>query len=292
MQIPGVTVGHWTDTAARTGCTVILLPPDTVASGEVRGGAPATREFELLHPQRLVGHVDAVVLTGGSAFGLAACDGVAHWLAENERGFATTAGPVPIVIGMALFDLTVGDGQVRPGPAQGRTAIGSAAADFETGSIGAGTGATAGKWRGIDAAYDAGFAAFAVARGDLVVQAFVAVNAAGDIDDGTNASRIADGTFDAWPDDGESSYTNTTIGLIVTNAKLTKGDCRIVAEGGHDGFARSIFPPHRRTDGDAVVAAATGMVEADVDVVRALGVVAMEYAIRSAGELDDSGERD
>jgi L-aminopeptidase/D-esterase-like protein len=113
--IEGVTAGHWTDVEARTGCTVVLLPDGTVASGEVRGGAPGTREFELLRPERLVAHVDAVVLTGGSAFGLAACDGVVRWCEEQGRGFVTRAGRVPIVVGAVLYDLGVGDALVRPG---------------------------------------------------------------------------------------------------------------------------------------------------------------------------------
>lgn len=260
---------------------MIVLPAETVASGEVRGGAPATREFELLDPQRIVQHVDAIVLSGGSAFGLAACDGVVEWLVEHDRGFPTKAGSVPIVVGMSLFDLLVGDGSVRPGPPEGRLAATAARGSTPSGMVGAGAGATAGKWRGPEEAYDAGFGTASVSRGDLVVQAFIAANPAGDLDDGAIASAIAAGEFAAWPDDTESGYTNTTIGVIVTNANLSKGECRIVAEGGHDGFARAIFPPHRRTDGDALVAAATGDVDADCDVVRTLAVVAVEQAISS-----------
>lgn len=281
VAIPGLSVGHWTQPVARTGCTVILLPTGTVASGEVRGGAPATREFELLHPQRIVEQLDAVVLSGGSAFGLSACDGVVTWLAEHGRGFDTTAGPIPIVVGMSLFDLLVGDGSVRPGRSEGRQAIEAAQTSFGVGRVGAGTGATAGKWRGPDAAYDAGFGSATATRGELVVQAFIAANPAGDLGGSAIAEAIANGSFDAWPDDGESGYTNTTIGLVVTNAKLSKSECRTIAEGGHDGFARAIFPPHRRTDGDALVAAATGEVEAECDVVRTLTVVAVEQALRS-----------
>ena len=295
VDVPGVLVGHWSDQEARTGCTVVLLPDATVCSGEVRGGAPATREFELLDPRRLVAHVNAVVLSGGSAFGLASCEGVVDWCVEHDRGFATDAGVVPIVVGMSLFDLLVGDGSVRPGAAQGRLAAEAAAATFATGPVGAGTGATAGKWRGRELGYDAGFGAVTVTRGDLVVQAYVAANPAGDIDDGVAAQQIASGTFD-WPvdpdqaagdDSGEGgagasgAFANTTLGVIVTNAALDKGQCRLVAEGGHDGFARALFPPHRLVDGDAIVAAATGTIEAPVDVVRTMGVVAVEQAIRS-----------
>ena len=121
-DVEGVRVGHWTDPVARTGCTVVLLPEGTVASGGVRGGAPATREFDLLAPERTVQHVHAVVMSGGSAFGLAAADGVVDWLAGRGVGFATTGGPVPIVVGMSLYDLREGDGSVRPGPAEGRAA--------------------------------------------------------------------------------------------------------------------------------------------------------------------------
>src|SRR3954471_268433 len=126
-MISGVRVGHWTDSEALTGCTAILLPEGAIASGEVRGGAPATREFELLAPQRTVEQVDAVVLCGGSAFGLAACDGVVRWLEERGRGFPTPAGPVPIVVGAALFDLAVGDPSVRPGRDEGYAACEAAA---------------------------------------------------------------------------------------------------------------------------------------------------------------------
>ena len=160
----GVEVGHWTDPDARTGCTVVVLPEATVASGEVRGGAPATRDFALLEPGRLVDHVDAVVLSGGSAFGLAAADGVVDELEAQGRGFPTTAGAVPIVVAMALFDLGVGDASVRPDATAGRSAFQARTAHVETGSVGAGTGATVGKWRGPQAAIPGGLGAAAVVR--------------------------------------------------------------------------------------------------------------------------------
>ena len=173
--VVGVRVGHWTDPVALTGCTVVLLPEGTVASGEVRGGAPGTREFELLRPERLVPHVDAVVLTGGSAFGLAACDGVVRWLEERGRGFPTRAGRVPIVVGAVLYDLAVGDGSVRPGPDQGYAACVAATDDVHVGTVGAGTGATVGKWRGPEAVRPGGLGvATASEGGGLVVTAIVA----------------------------------------------------------------------------------------------------------------------
>lgn len=286
IEIAGVEVGHWTDAEARTGCTVVCLPESTVASGEIRGGAPATREFGLLEPGRLVDHVDAVMLAGGSAFGLAAADGVMDALVAADRGFETKAGRVPIVVGLALFDLGVGDGAVRPGPAEGRAAFDAASTDPATGPVGAGTGATIGKWRGPDRARPGGLGIVTIGRGELRVAAIAAVNAAGDIDDGTVAAAISSDTFPGWEERAEA-FTNTTIGVVVTNATLDKAGCLVVAQGAHDGLARAVLPPHMRSDGDAFVAAATGEVEADVDDVRVLAVVAMERAVRSAvGTID------
>src|SRR5947208_17041580 len=140
-EISGIRVGHWTDDVACTGCTVVLFPDGTVASGEVRGGAPATREWELLAPEKLVAQIDAVVLTGGSAFGLAACDGVVRFCEERGMGFPTAAGPVPIVVGAALFDLLTGDRSVRPTAEHGYAAcVAATAGDVPTGRVGAAAG--------------------------------------------------------------------------------------------------------------------------------------------------------
>jgi len=276
-DVPGIRVGHWTHPEAQTGCTVILFPVGTVASGEVRGGAPATREFDLLSPERIVDRLDAVVLTGGSAFGLAAADGVMRWCAEEGSGFATGAGPVPIVVAMALFDLLVGDGSVRPGAVEGYAACSDAGTGHvQVGRIGAGAGATIGKWRGREQARPGGLGSATVRDGELVVSALIALNAVGDIDDGGEPSwppPPPEGVFGA----GE----NTTIGVVVTNAKLDKVGCLLVAQGGHDGLARALMPSHARGDGDAIVAAATGGVDALVDHVRFLAVRAAERAIRS-----------
>ena len=286
VDIPGVTVGHWTDPAARSGCTVVLLPPSTAASGEVRGGSPATREFELLDPTRTVTHVDAVVLSGGSAFGLAAADGVAAALEERGRGYQTKATTVPIVVAMSLYDLGVGDAAVRPGPEQGALALANCSEDPEFGPVGAGTGATVGKWRRPDEPPDGGIGMFTTRKGDLVVTALAANNAAGDIDDGTVPAEIAEGAFADWPEtfgpDAFAGADNTVIGVVVTNARLDPVECRVVAQGAHDGLARAVFPPHTRSDGDAFVAAATGEIVAHVDEVRALAVVATEQALRAS----------
>lgn len=286
IDIPGVEVGHWTDSTARTGCTVVRFPEGTVASGEIRGGAPATREFGLLDPSSLVCRIDAAVLTGGSAFGLASAEGVMAALEEAGSGFPTAAGPVPIVVALALYDLGVGDASIRPGPDEGRAALVAATGTPEVGAVGAGTGATVGKWRGPDRARPGGLGIVATRRDELVVTAIVAVNAAGDIDDGTTAAAVLDGTFVA--PDRSQAFANTSIGVVVTNASLDAGGCLVIAQGAHDGLARSLMPPHMRSDGDAVVGAATGGVEAHVDDVRLMAVVAMEQAVRSAVATLDS----
>jgi len=279
-DVPGVRVGHWTDPIARTGCTVVRLPEGTVASGEVRGGAPATRELELLDPTRTVARLDAVVLSGGSAFGLAAADGVVRALEAEGVGFPTAQGVVPIVVGLSLYDLGEGDPAVRPGPGEGAAALAAAVErPLELGAVGAGTGATVDKWADPDRRRPGGLVSASVTEGDVVVGALVAVNASGSIDDGTATSSAVDlaGLQRRDPFGG----TNTTIGVVATNAALDKVGCRRVAEGGHDGLARALFPPHTGADGDALVAAATGAVEAPVDLVRAMAVLAVERAVRT-----------
>lgn len=282
LGVAGVRVGHWTDPVARTGCTVVRLPPGTVASGEVRGGAPATREFDLLVPGRLVPHLDAVVLSGGSAFGLAAADGVARSCEAEGVGFATPAGPVPIVVGMAVYDLAVGDPSVRPGPEQGAAAWAAAVGGpVPTGRVGAGTGATTGKWRGPGGVAPGGLGCASLAVGELVVGALVVVNAVGDVvPAGAEPGPELHGLATTRPD--QPFGTSTTIGVVVTNAGLDRLGCLAAAQGAHDGLARAIHPPHLSADGDAVVAAATGEVAATPDQVRTLAVLAFAAAIRQA----------
>jgi L-aminopeptidase/D-esterase-like protein len=285
FAIPGLLVGHWTDEVARTGCTVLLFPDGTVGSGEVRGGAPATRDFELLDPQRTVSRLDAVVLSGGSAFGLGAAEGVLGHCARSGMGVEMPSGVrVPIVVGMSLYDLAVGEATVFPTPSDAAEAAWSAReGPVALGPVGAGTGATVGKWRGRDRARAGGIGGAVVRRGDLVVGALVAVNATGDIDDGRVPSAILTGDFDDWPTDTDNPFANTTIGVVVTNARLDKMACHLVSQSAHDGYARALFPAHTRGDGDAVVTAAVPLVDAGVDVVRLLAVVAVESAIRSVG---------
>jgi L-aminopeptidase/D-esterase-like protein len=274
-MIDGVQVGHWTDRAARTGCTVVVLPDATVASGEVRGGAPATREFALLAPERAVDRVHAVCLSGGSAFGLASADGVVAELAGRGVGFPTPGGPVPIVVGLALYDLTVGDGTVRPGPEAGGAATRAASGGpVVTGPVGAGTGATVGKWDDPADATPGGIGAGRAEGGGVTVVAVLAVNAAGWIDDGS----------DRVPRPGRLPFGgSTTIGVVVTDAPLDKVGCLRLAQGGHEGLTRSLVPAHTGRDGDAIVAAATGGagVEVDVDLLAWMAATSVERAVRS-----------
>ncbi len=290
-DVAGVAVGHWTDRQARTGCTVVVLPPGTTASGEVRGGAPASREFALLDPTRTVAQVDAVVLSGGSAFGLAAADGVMRVLEADGRGFETRVGRVPIVVGLSLFDLAVGDPGVRPGPDEGRLAIEAASTgDHEIGPVGAGTGATVGKWSGDPR--PGGLGTATLRAGPVVVSALIAVNAYGFIDDGSSVADIGPPHRPDLEPEAESrveSGTNTTIGVVVTNAEVDKVGCHLLAQSGHDGLARSLLPAHTAADGDALVVAATGEVPAaDVDPahLRLLAQSAVARAVRSLAEPD------
>lgn len=290
-DVHGIRAGHWTDHRALTGCTVILLPDATVASGEVRGGAPGTREWALLSPQAGVAQVDAVVLAGGSAFGLAACDGVVRYCEENGMGVATGAGPVPIVVGAVIYDLGVGQASVRPGPNQGYAAAAVAGSGtVALGQVGAGVGATVNKWMGPGEARPGGIGSATETHGDLVVSALVVVNAVGDLVERSrtrSAGRGEQGRPRVWPEGavptwGAGGRTNTTIGLVATNARLDKDACLALAQSGHDGMARALEPVHTALDGDALVAAATGEVQAQVEQVRLLGARAVEGAIRSA----------
>ena len=286
IPVAGLRVGHWTGDG--TGVTVVLPPEGTVGAGEVRGGAPATREIALLEPGRTVSRVDAVVLAGGSAFGLAAADGVMRFLAERGQGFPTAGGPVPIVPAACVFDL-VEEGDVRPRADHGHAAA-TAAADGQstrTGRIGAGRGATVGKWRGREYAVPGGFGA-AVARCDEAhVIAFAVVNAIGDViaDDGSIvAGSTAPVGAPAFPVDTpfEEEGANTTLVVVATDAVCDKLACHLLAQSAHDGMARALRPAHTRFDGDLAIALATGAVEAHLDRLRAVAAEVVAEAIRMA----------
>ena len=281
-EVAGVTVGHWTGTG--TGVTVVLCPPGTVGSAEVRGGAPATRETALLDPSRTVEHVDAVVLSGGSAFGLAAADGVMQWLVEQGRGFPTRGGPVPIVPAASIYDL-VEAGDERPGPEQGRIAVQAASrgGSFDVGRVGAGTGATLGKWRGPDHATPGGLGSASARVDDATVGALAVVNAIGDVvaEDGTVlAGSTAPDDAPSFPD--PAPFEATTLVVVATDARLTKAECHLVAQSGHHGMAAAVRPSHTRHDGDLVVALATGAVDAHLDRLRVAAADVVARAVRSA----------
>jgi L-aminopeptidase/D-esterase-like protein len=278
-QLLSTWAGHWTGNG--TGVTVLLPPAGTVGSGEVRGGAPATREFALLDPTRLVDRVDAVVLSGGSAFGLSAAEGVMTLLRERGAGFPTKAGPVPIVVGMSIFDESVRTGP--PDAASGRAAALAALGGepFALGKVGAGTGASTGKWRD---RLDPGGLGWAEAEAAGVrIAAVVAVNAWGDVL-GRDAVPVFGGDAAVVRSSAAYGMQNTTVAVVLTDARLSKPDCFLLAQSGHTGFARAIHPAHSRYDGDAVVALATGRAEAnaDLDLLRAVAVDVVGAAIRAA----------
>ncbi len=292
----GLLVGHWTDELARTGCTVVLLPEGTVASGEIRGGAPASRDFALLAPERTVQGIDAVVLAGGSAFGLAAADGVMAWCGEHSRGFQTSAGKVPIVVGLALYDLAQGDATVRPGREAGYMAARNASEQWPSvGRVGVGAGATMNKWRGPQYRKSGGVSAALVEVGEVKVTALIAVNSSGDLNDGSVVADLVAGTYEhhvvdpfaADPlasdvdDAGAVGPVNTTIGVVVTNAVVDKLGCYRLARSGHAGMARALFPAHTASDGDALVIAATGELEVPRGLLEVMTAAAVEQAIRT-----------
>ena len=284
VPIAGVRIGHWTGN--RTGVTVVFLPDGSVGSCEVRGGAPATRELTLLEPGRTVARVDAVVFAGGSAFGLAAADGVMRYLSERGQGFPTAGGPVPIVPTACVFDLAESGGSA-PGPDDGYAAAVAAGATTPTGRVGAGTGATVGKWRGREHAVAGGFGAAAACCDDANVVAFAVVNAVGDVtaDNGTVlAGSTATHDAPGFPADApfEENRANTTLVLVVTDAVCDKAACHLVAQSAHDGFARALRPAHTRFDGDVAIAVATGVVEAHFDRLRVVAADVVADAIRDA----------
>lgn len=297
--VPGLKIGHYTDLNALTGCTVIIAEEGAVGGVDVRGGAPGTRETDLLRPVHLVDRVHAILLSGGSAFGLSAATGVMKYLEEHGIGFDVGVAKVPIVPAAVLFDLMVGDPNVRPGEVEGYKVCEVATTKWpDEGNVGAGTGATVGKGLGPKGVTKSGFGAYKVELQDgLVIVALVAVNAFGDIIDPKTGKIIA-GTRDEngnlvgtrnimkkiKPKGFDEAVKNTTIGLIATNAILTKDEVNKIAQMGHDGFARAIVPVHTMFDGDTVFALATGKVKPSLDVtaIGALGVMAMEEAILRA----------
>ncbi len=275
-----------------TGCTVILPPPGTVGSGEVRGGAPGTRETDLLRPGMLVTEVHAVLLTGGSAFGLAAADGVMRFLEERGIGFGTPSGVVPIVPAAVLFDLGCGDARARPTADSGYAAcLAAMGGDVDggpeghEGNVGAGTGATVAKLHGPDRGVKCGLGQAGTEEGGVIVAALAAVNALGEViddDGGVIAGARTEHGAGSDPDDGtgDPPFGNTTLVVVATNASLTKERANLLARAAHDGIARAIRPSHTMWDGDTAFVLATGEVDADQRICERLAEEAVAAAIR------------
>ena len=292
-DVPGIRVGHATDQAGLTGCTVVLCGEGMIAGVSVRGLAPGTRETALLRPGSLVEKVHAVLLTGGSAFGLAAADGVMRFLEARGIGYDTGVARVPIVPAAVLFDLALGAADARPDAAMGYRACEVAAGGpVVQGNAGAGTGATVGKILGMGRAMKGGIGSASVHAGDLVVGALVAVNAYGDvIDPATGAivagSRQADGRGLAdtrlamrrlLAPEG-AAHTNTVIGVVATNARLDVARANEVAAAAHDGLARAVRPAHSLYDGDTLFAVAAGEIEAHQTLVMDMAAEAVALAV-------------
>jgi len=298
--IEGIQVGHAHNLDGPTGCTAILCPPNTVGGVDQRGGAPGTRETDLLRPMHLVQHVNAILLAGGSAFGLDAASGVMRWLEEQGIGHDTLVAKVPIVPAAIIFDLDVGNPMIRPDAAMGYRAAQAASADpVAEGCVGAGAGARVGMVMGPDLATKSGVGSAVIDLGEgLLVGALMVVNAAGDVidEDGT----ILAGLRQSSPT-GETFYgalnllraaarldlaapsSNTVVGVVATNAQLTKEEANKVAQMAHDGLARAVRPSHTLHDGDTIFALATGTAgRANLSTIGAFAAEATAEAIRRA----------
>jgi L-aminopeptidase/D-esterase-like protein len=303
VDVGGLRVGHHTDSRRPTGCTVVIFEGGAVAGVDVRGAAPGTRETDLLNPLNTVQKVNAILLAGGSAFGLDAASGVMRYLEENKMGYRVGPVIVPIVPAAILFDLNLGDPKIRPDEQSGYAACqaSSSSAPAE-GNMGAGAGATVGKMFGMQAAMKSGLGSASIALGDsgLMVGAIVAVNALGDVRDRESGRILAgaradgEGFLDCMEQIMEGASlpghhptqpgAHTTIGIVATNAVLTKSEATKVAQMAHDGLARTINPVHTAADGDTIFAAATGLssVRADVTTIGAIGAEAMARAVNRA----------
>jgi L-aminopeptidase/D-esterase-like protein len=297
-DVPGIRVGHATDLEALTGCTVVLCEDGAVGGVDQRGGAPGTRETDALYPMHLVQRAHAVVLSGGSAFGLEAASGVVRYLEERGVGFDTRVAKVPIVPAAILFDLSLGDPKVRPDAAMGYAAC-HAASDgpVAEGNVGAGTGATVGKIMGVGQAMKSGLGTASIhLGGGLLVGAIVAVNAFGDVIDPSTGKILAGARAlvggETFADTLAMMKTlvgkailrfagrgNTVIGVVATNARLSKEETNVVARMADDGLARTIRPAHTMLDGDTIFALATGKKKADINTVGAYAAEVMATAI-------------
>lgn len=292
-QLPeGVLIGHWTDREAWTGCTVVLLPDGSVASCEVRGGAPGTLGTDALSPAGAGVGANAIFLTGGSAFGLGAANGVVRWLAERGRGYELPAGPVPIVAGAVVYDLALGSASAWPSADAGYAACDAATATPERGSVGAGTGCTVGKLLREGRTKGGLGAASLELDGGGVLAAVAVVNAVGEVldDDGTVLAGIwrsggylrSSQVLREQGLEGRSGRDATTLVCVLTNARLTKTEAWLCARAANAGMARAVTPVWTPFDGDTVFCAATNTVDADAAVVAAVAADVTAEAIRDA----------
>lgn len=293
INLAGLRIGHVTDVDHHTGCTVFLCPPGTVGSVDVRGPAPGSRESALLHPGKPVSVVHGVILTGGSAFGLATADGVMRYLAEQNIGHPTPIRPIPIVPAAVVYDLFLGGGRRLPDAEMGYQAcLAAQTTSVAQGNVGAGTGVTVGKWGGFAGMMKSGFGLAGVTIGDLSVMAAAVVNAVGDVVDAEGqvlaGARLEDGRWrvqiDPWrqfPERPPANLTNTTLMVVGTNARLNKVEVHRLAERMHDGLAIAVRPAHTTHDGDTAFALSTGQVPALFDLVANVAVEMVAEAIRN-----------
>jgi L-aminopeptidase/D-esterase-like protein len=281
--VDGIEVGHWSDPDARTGCTVVVLPEPNVVAGEARGAAPGTREYALLQPGMRVEQAQAFLLTGGSAFGLAAADGVVRALAADGRGHDTGVARVPIVPSAVLFDLVQGDASVRPGPDQGEMAYRAASSDpVPNGLVGAGTGATVAKWRGFEHMRPGGLGSAVHKAGIGLVGALAVVNAVGDVFTLEGESLTGGDPEPGPPALLPDSIPNTTLVVIATDALLSRVELSRLVVRAHDALAVCLRPAHTRYDGDVVFAASVGAKVVDVETLAEAAFVATARAIENA----------
>lgn len=292
--LPGFQLGHFTDAKALTGCTVLLCPAGTRASAEVRGSSPGSRELALLAPEMSMQEIHALLFTGGSAFGLAAADGAMRWLEVHERGYQTPWVKVPLVPAAVIFDLNVGSKSVRPTADSGYLACDGAKDEIgELGNVGVGTGATVGKWRGMEHCMKGGFGVAAESFGPVSGFAMAVVNSVGDVVDANGA--VLAGARDEHGEFFAASYpsrtlargaafdrANTTLVASAFNVSLSKLELFRIAQRMHDGVARAVIPAHTSFDGDVTFALSNGEERADFDVVAELAARLTAESIRTA----------
>lgn len=301
LDVKGLKVGQVEDREGLTGCTVVICEKGAVCGVDVRGGGPGTRETDLLNPINMIQKVHAVVLSGGSAFGLESTCGVSKYLEKHNIGFDVGVSKVPIVVGAVLFDLAVGSSKSRPDIEMGYKACElSSDTILKQGNFGAGCGATVGKIRGIEYAMKGGIGSHSIKLPNgLVVSALVAVNAFGDVYE--NGKVIAGALDDekknilnsyelmkSGVNKGGFSIDNTTIGIVATNAKLDKAQCTKISQMAHNGYAKAIFPIHTPHDGDTIFTISTGDVETDITLLGSLAAEVVEESIINAIKKADS----